>query len=251
MDLKQMLPMPKLEECKSLLCIQPHPDDNEVGAGGTIAKLVRQGCHITYLTVTDGSKGTDDPHLRGARLAEVRRQEAIEAAGVLGVATHHWLGLPDGGYPDEEALTRSIAAVIQEVRPELVMTVDPYLPYEGHVDHRRVGLAATEAVMFNPLDLPDARPDDPTWQPWRVSGIVYQSTAWPNTFINVDDTWDLRNKAILTHRSQFDEASFALLGAYFDVKARQYARGIGCERAEAFKVLPPVLLHMCVDTMNL
>jgi LmbE family N-acetylglucosaminyl deacetylase len=68
MDLKQMLPMPKLEECKSLLCIQPHPDDNEVGAGGTIAKLVRQGCQVTYLTVTDGSKGRMIRQLRGNAL---------------------------------------------------------------------------------------------------------------------------------------------------------------------------------------
>ena len=251
MNLKEMLPMPDLENCKSILCIQPHPDDNEVGAGGTIAKLIQRGCRVTYLTVTDGRKGTDDPELRGDRLAAIRREEAIAAASILGVTAHHWLGLPDGGYPDEQALCLSIAEVIAEVRPELVMTVDPFLPYEGHADHRYVGMAATEACMFNPLDLPEARPGDPAWQPWRVSGIVYQSTAWPNTFVNVDETWDLRNKAILAHKSQFTEASFGLLGTYFDFKARQYAQGHNCERAEAFKVLPPVLLHMCVDTMNL
>lgn len=251
MNLREMLPMPDLESCKSLLCIQPHPDDNEIGAGGTIAKLVRLGCQVTYLTVTDGRKGTDDKDLRGDRLAELRREEAITAAKVLGVTEHHWLGLYDGSYPDEQALCKAISEVIQAVRPELVMTVDPFLPYEGHPDHRIVGMAATGACLFNPLDLPDARPEDSDWQPWSVSGIVYQSTAWPNTFVDVDETWEIRNKAILAHKSQFDEATFGMLGNYFDFKARQYAQGRSCERAEAFKVLPPILLHMCVDTMNL
>ena len=251
MDLRNMLPMPDLETCTSLLCIQPHPDDNEVGAGGTIARLAAKGCRVVYLTVTDGSRGTDDPALRGAPLAAIRRQEAMAAARVLGVTEHRFLDFEDGSYPDEQALCHAIAAVIQEVRPELVMSVDPYLPYEGHPDHRRVGLAATEACLFNPLDLPNAVAGSGDNHPWKVSGIVYQSTAWPNTFINVDDTWELRNRAILTHRSQFDEASFALLGGYFEYKARQYAQGKGCERAEAFKVLPTLLLHMCVDTMQL
>ena len=75
MNIKDYLPIPDLEKCKSLLCVQPHPDDNEVGAGATIAKLARNGCKITYLTVTDGSKGTDNPEMRGARLAKIRRKE--------------------------------------------------------------------------------------------------------------------------------------------------------------------------------
>jgi len=234
MNLTDFLPIPDLETCRSLLCIQPHPDDNEVGAGATIARLVRNGCSITYLTVTDGSKGTADPHLRGKALAGIRRKEAETAAALLGVSTHVFLDYEDGSYPDEKALFDSISSVIREVKPQFVMTVDPFLPYEGHPDHRKVGMAATEACIAN-----------------AVECIVYQSTANPNTFINADDTWDMKNQAILAHTSQFSPDSFAMLGAYFDFKARQYAEGRGCVRAEAFKVLPTLLLHMCVDTINL
>ena len=58
MNLKDFFPLPDLESCQNLLCIQPHPDDNEVGAGATIARLTAKGCRITYLTVTDGRYGT-------------------------------------------------------------------------------------------------------------------------------------------------------------------------------------------------
>ena len=61
MDLRQYIPFPELMSCESILCIQPHPDDNEIGGGATIAMLAKAGCDITYLTATDGSMGDDGP----------------------------------------------------------------------------------------------------------------------------------------------------------------------------------------------
>jgi LmbE family N-acetylglucosaminyl deacetylase len=245
------LPIPDLEKCRSLLCIQPHPDDNEVGAGATIAKLARSGCKITYLTVTDGSKGTDDPKLRGERLAKIRRKEAEDAAALLGVHAHHFLEIEDGSYPDEKDLFARISSVIRKVKPELVMTVDPFLPYEVHPDHRKIGMAAAEACMAGSDGEDPDSTENPGGKPWKLEGIVFQSTAHPNTFINVDETWDLKIQAILAHKSQFGPEAFAMLNVYFDGKAREYAEGRGFVRAEAFKVLPLILLHMCVDTVNL
>ena len=48
---------PKLDNISKLLCIQPHPDDNEIGMGGIISELVSRGVHVDYLTITDGSLG--------------------------------------------------------------------------------------------------------------------------------------------------------------------------------------------------
>ena len=48
---------PKIDEIKKILCIQPHPDDNEIGMGGIISYLTSKGVQVDYLTVTDGSLG--------------------------------------------------------------------------------------------------------------------------------------------------------------------------------------------------
>ena len=118
-----------------------------------------------------------------------------------------------------------IASVIWEVKPELVLTVDPFLPYEVHPDHRKIGMAAAEACILNPFMNCNAGEAKSLEQPWKLEGIVFHTTAYPNTFINVDETWDLKIKALLTHESQFDPKSFELLNMYFDYKAQQYAEG--------------------------
>ena len=59
-DIGAMLAPPDILQCKRVLCIQPHPDDNEIGMGGIIAKLASLGCEIHYLTVTNGDMGNRD-----------------------------------------------------------------------------------------------------------------------------------------------------------------------------------------------
>lgn len=245
---QDFLPIPALEQCKSLLCVQPHPDDNEVGAGATIAKLASKGCKITYLTVTDGSKGTYDRNVRGEELSELRKQETMTSAAILGVNSHRFLNFEDGGYPDEKELCLRIISVIREVKPELVLTVDPFLPYECHPDHKKVGMAVAQACLFCNMVSYDTGTKKEE-EPWNVNGIVFHTTAYPNTFVNVDESWDLKIQGILAHKSQFEPDSFQFLQMYFDYKAKQYAQGKGFLRAETFKVLTPMHLHMSVDTM--
>ncbi|HOP69974.1 MAG TPA: PIG-L family deacetylase, partial [Bacillota bacterium] len=72
---KDLLPIPNLLEAKSLLVVQAHPDDADVGAGATLARLSDAGARITYLTVTDGSIGTEDPSISREELARIRRRE--------------------------------------------------------------------------------------------------------------------------------------------------------------------------------
>jgi LmbE family N-acetylglucosaminyl deacetylase len=200
--------------------------------------------------VTDGRNGTADPSVSSEEITKIRRVEVQEAGKVLGVSDFVFLDYPDGGYSSESALCKSIVAVIRRVRPVFVLTVDPFLPYEAHPDHRSVGMAAAQACMFASLPhfIGDGESDPaPIWQ---VKNIAFHSSAYPNTFINVDETWALREKGILSHQSQFTPQSYQFLGRYFDLKARQYAFN-GCTHAEAFKVLPMELLHMSVDTLHM
>jgi LmbE family N-acetylglucosaminyl deacetylase len=131
----------------------------------------------------------------------------------------------------------------------MVLAPDPFLPYEAHPDHRRVGMAATEACLFSPF--PGFKTENGNTAPWAVKGIAFHSTAYPNTFIGVDETWDMKMKALAMHESQFPKEMLERLGMYFYFKAAQYAAGRSCEKAEAFKVLSGDHLHMNVDTLNL
>ena len=246
MDITELLRIPDLEGAKRLLCVQPHPDDNEVGAGATIAKLADKGCEVIFLTVTDGSKGTADPSVSAEELMARRCAEAQAAGELLGVREQIFLDYVDGETPDATVLRGPIMEQIRKVKPDFVLTVDPWLPYEAHQDHRHVGLAVAEAVLGagNIHYLKDGP------EPWAVTALVFHSTTKPNTFIDVDGYWERKVEAIRAHESQFSDADWQFLGMYFDYKARAYAEGRDCERAEAFKVLPPITLHMSVDTVD-
>jgi Uncharacterized proteins, LmbE homologs len=251
LNVADFLPLPDLESCKNLLCIQPHPDDNEVGAGATIAKLAAKGCLITYLTVTDGRLGTFNPLEDQADLTAKRRNEVEQSAAILGVSSLIFLDFHDTGYPDEKLLCQNMVTVIRKVQPEIVLTVDPFLPYEAHPDHRKVGMAVAEACLFSQFPHFRSLNETASANSWQVKGVGFYGTAYPNVFINVDDTWELKLNALAAHASQFDPASLEAFEFYFDFKARQYAKNRGFSRAEAFKLLTPSHLHMNVDTINL
>jgi LmbE family N-acetylglucosaminyl deacetylase len=272
MKIDALLPVPDITACRRILFVQPHPDDNEVGAGATIARLAAAGCEVFFLTATDGSLGTADPAVRPADLAARRAAEIERSAAILGVKRCLSLGLPDGGWLDEESLCRKIAAVIRELEPELVATCDPFLPYEAHPDHRRVGMAVLEACMFSgfPHFRVEASPGCAgDAAPWSVRGVALYTSPAPNTFVRVEGSWERKFEALAAHESQFPAEALAQVRPYFELKATGYAhrspllrRGPGRyivallstrkggARAEAFKVLTTQHIHCFVDTAS-
>ncbi|MCR4401403.1 MAG: PIG-L family deacetylase [Firmicutes bacterium] len=244
MDLKDFVRVPRLDSAKRVLCVQPHPDDNEIGAGGTIAWLTDLGVEVVYLTVTDGCIGTQDPGVDPEALAERRRAEAERSARHLGVSRLVWLGYHDADVPEERELTTAILGVIRSVRPDVVLAPDPWLAYEAHRDHRLTGMATASACMFSGLPHATSEPPAP---PHEVPAVGFYCTPKPNTWINVDRTWVKKMEAMNMHESQFSDGWMTFC-MYLDMKARELARGRGFARAEAFKVVPTLLLHFNVDT---
>lgn len=243
MPLKDILPVPSLGSARRVLCVQPHPDDNELGAGGTIAMLAGRRANVVYLTVTDGCVGTLDPTLTPERLRLIRYEEATRSARHLGASELLWLGYGDGNVPEERDLLQRILGAIRRVRPDAVLVPDPWLPYEAHRDHRAVGLATANAAILSMFPHVRSEPDGP---PHAVSMVAFYCTSRPNTWIDVDRTWARKMEAVRMHESQF-KTGWGAFFLYMDMKARELAKGRGFLRAEAFKVLPPVLLHFSVD----
>ena len=137
----------------TMLAVFAHPDDEAYLAGGLMALAVDAGRRVVCVTATRGERGfpDDDPRSLAERAA-VRTTEMQACLAELGVTEHVWLEYPDGAcveVEDEEAVGR-VAALIEEVRPDTVVTFGP----DGqtyHEDHIAVSRWTTWAVRRSPV----------------------------------------------------------------------------------------------------
>ncbi|MEM0444502.1 MAG: PIG-L deacetylase family protein [Nitrososphaerota archaeon] len=228
------------EECGTLLSIQPHPDDTEIAAGGTVAKLVKRGCRVIYVTVTDGGAGTTSPSIKWEELSSMRKKEQQAAAQTLGVTELVWLDYRDSELRPTLELRNKLITLIRQYRPDLILTVDPWLLYEAHPDHIATGLAASEAYFFSNLPNVNREDLDRGLKPHLTKHIAYYWTKNPNIYIDITDVIDLKMKAIEAHKSQFGPEDINLY--------RKISQKIGEKRGfgygEAFKVLNHYALHV-------
>jgi len=127
------------------LVISPHPDDLEIGMGGTVAKLTDSGVKVISLVVTDGRRSTSVYGLSEEELAELRESEVRESVGILGIDYLILLRLRD--MKEEKNLAefkRQLSETIDRFNPEEI-----YLPHpeiDKHPTHRAVSSIALEAV---------------------------------------------------------------------------------------------------------
>ncbi len=242
------LPVPELLSAENILCIQPHPDDMEIGAGATIARLSRSGKQVTALTITDGSAGTYQPSDKPGEISRTRKAETENSAKLLGVKKLIWLDYADGGNLPYEKIRADITGTIRSLKPDAVMVCDPWLPYEAHSDHNRTGLAAAEACLLS--GMPQFCPDDlqKGVMPHSIEMIAFYYTAYPNTLIDASDTWEIKLAAIDCHNSQFSGEKGEKLKAYLTARSEEQAEKENCRLVEAFKVLTVTHLHIFEET---
>ena len=151
MDISAYFMPPEIRNAKKALCIQPHPDDIEIGMGGAVAALAAEGCSITYLTVTNGDLGDSTGKLDFSEIAALRRKETIAAGKVLGVSDFLFYDLPDGSLSDIPSLAGRISETIRNLRPDVIFCPDPWAQYEAHNDHIVTGRAAAQAFISSSL----------------------------------------------------------------------------------------------------
>lgn len=228
--------------------MQPHYDDNDIAAGGTLAALRERGARISYVTVSDDLLGVLDPTLSDAEAARRLREEQHAAAAVIGVERQHWLGYPDAGPWDAFALRRELVRLLRLEQPDFVMTCDPWLPYEMHADHVRTGLAVAEAACLQGLPRLRVDPElERGWKPHAIAGVAFYWSAAPNTWLDVSRTREAKHRALDCYRAQFRDDELRGLHALLERQERAWAQGTPYRHAEAFKVLRPAQLHCNVD----
>ncbi len=221
----------------SVMVVVAHPDDAEFMTAGTVARWTRAGANATYVIVTKGDKGSDDPEMTPSNLAEVREREQRAAGTLLGVTSFEFMGYPDGYLEHTLELRRDIARLIRRHRPEVVICFDPTNrffsdSYVNHPDHRASGDATIDAVFPTARDrltFPELLADG--LEPHKVSQLWLGGTAQPNVWVNIADTLKLKCKALLAHPSQLgpDIAEFAV------EMARGSAAGQDFEFGESFR----------------
>jgi N,N'-diacetylchitobiose non-reducing end deacetylase len=235
---------PDLFTARRVLCIQPHYDDNDLFAGGTIAALHDRGAEILYLTVTDDLVGVLDQTLSDAQMVERLRAEQAEAGAVIGVDRQEWLGYPDAGPLEYYALRRDILRSLRRLQPDFVLTVDPWLPYEAHQDHILTGRAAAEAVLLAGFPRLKTDPEsDRAGASLTIQGIGFYNTAWPNLTVAIDATLERKRRAVHAYHMQFSSADFLTLERDLEAAERAAARGQTFARAEQLKIVQPAALH--------
>ena len=241
LDIGALLAPPDILQCKRVLCIQPHPDDNEIGMGGIIAKLAQNGCQIHYLTVTNGDMGNKDPQATPEQTAAVRRAETVAAGRHLGAETFHFLDHGDGTLQDVLGLSVEIASVIRKVQPQAIFAPDPWLHYECHLDHEITGRAAANAfLMAGRNHFPD------NTAPWSPEAIGFYFTSKPNTVIDISDTFEKKFEAIALHDSQMDPQTLMVYRVWFSMLGQELAAGKDFPLGEGLKVLGPLHAHCFV-----
>lgn len=220
-----------------VLVISPHPDDAEFGAAGSVAGFVRDGKSVVYVICTNGDKGTDDINVKPEDLAEIREQEQLAAAEVLGVREVVFLRYADQGLEDTPEFRKEIVRQIRIFKPDLVITADPYRRYFWHRDHRIVGRVVLDAIFPYARDV-WAYPD--MIEEGLLSHRVNEVWCWAsenediNHRVDITETYDVKVKALKCHKTQVSEPLKKEIEMWLCARAKELAEGEKFKLGEGF-----------------
>jgi len=196
-----------------VMVVAAHPDDAEGGAGGTVAKWVRQGAEAFILIATNGDKGDDEAKTTPEELATIRAGEARAAATVLGVKELVILPRRDGELIYSIELRGDVVRYIRMWKPDVVMTHDPrvHIGAAGnvnHADHRAIGAATLDAVYpFARGRHQYADQIAEGLEPHTVRDVFLWGANPANHWEDVTELIDCKIAALQQHRSQFPDAA--------------------------------------------
>lgn len=219
------------------MVVIPHPDDGEIGCGGTTARWVQQGCRVVYVLCTSGDKGSSDSDMTSEQLAAIREQEQLKAARVLGVSDVVFLGSPDGTLEDTFDLRERVVQEIRRHRPDVVFCTDPFRQsFYLHRDHRISGQVTLDAVF------PFAR--DHLHYPEHLKGLGLSThkvgavcmwgTEAPNVYVDISDTIEQKVQALKQHISQVSGGERDV-GKFVRERSQEAGGVVGVAHAEAFR----------------
>ena len=221
----------------NILVIGPHPDDQEAGMGGAIARLAVDGHDVLLLDMTNG-----EPTPLGDPVT--RAQEAAAAATILSAPDHavrrRSLGLPNRFVEHTIEARHAVAGVIREHRAQIL-----FVPFfeDAHPDHRAVTRIAEDARFDAKLTKTDL-PGEPIYPRWL---FYYYAThlrwvANPSFLIDISDHLDTKMRAIRAYDTQFVRANNHVV-EWIEQGSRYFGSRMGVAAAEPFFTKEPIGLN--------
>jgi len=224
-----------------VLAFAAHPDDVELGAGGTICKLVKNGYRVGIVDLTRGELGS-----RGT--PELRKEEAARAAEIMGIHARENLGLADGDLVDSPGARLRVIEVVRRYRPHVALISAPEC---RHPDHPNAARLTAHALFYAGLrkieTVDDGREPQEPWRPRHVLHYMQAVPFEPTLIVDVSDEWEQRMRALGAYRSQVyspdyesasDEPTTFISNpdflAWISAQARTYGHRIGARFGEPF-----------------
>jgi bacillithiol biosynthesis deacetylase BshB1 len=216
------------------LVVAPHPDDAELGMGGTIARLIQGGWKVGILDLTSG-----EPTPLGT--PERRVAETVAANAILGNPWRKNLGLPNRSLEPTLVQRRALAEVFRDVQPRLL-----FAPFweDAHPDHTAATQLVEAARFWSKLSKSDLR-----GAPFYPARILYYFSVHlriverPSFVVDVSDQHDAKLAALRCYASQFlenvPEGKPGVIDAMFD-RMRFWGHTVGVRYAEPFASREPI-----------
>jgi len=219
-----------------VLAIGAHPDDVELGCGGTIAKLISEGKKVAILDLTQGELGT-----RGTN--ETRAIEAKNAGEILGISARENLKMKDGFLVNSEEYQLRIIKTIRTYQPEIVFcnAVD-----DRHPDHAKAAKLASDACFLSGLikiETEESGKKQEKWRPKQVFHYIQWKNLEPDFVIDISGFLDKKIESCLAYKTQFydptsTEPTTPISSKSFldsiTYRAQDLGRLAGVEHAEGF-----------------
>lgn len=230
-----------------ILAIGAHPDDVELGCGGTIAKEVANAKKVGIIDLTRGELGT-----RGT--AETRAIEANNAANILGVAVRVNMGFADGFFVNDKSHQLEIVKMIRRYQPDIVLcnAID-----DRHIDHGKGSKLVSDACFLSGLikiETNDGKEKQNPWRPKQIYHYIQWKNLEPDLAVDVSGFIDKKMASVLAYKTQFydshsKEPETPISSKNFTdsiiYRARDLGRLVGVEHAEGFTVES----HVTVDSL--
>lgn len=179
-----------------ILAIGAHPDDVELGCGGTLAKLISEGKTVAVVDLTQGELGT-----RGTNIT--RAEEAAEASQILGISARENLKMKDGFILNTEEYQLQIVKMIRKYQPEIVFA---NAIEDRHPDHAKASKLVSDACFLSGLIKIETEldgEDQKQWRPKQVFHYIQWKNITPDFVVDISDFMDKKIESCLAYKTQF------------------------------------------------
>ncbi|MFM9840852.1 MAG: bacillithiol biosynthesis deacetylase BshB1 [Cyclobacteriaceae bacterium] len=219
-----------------ILVFAAHPDDAELGCGGTIAKHVSLGYKVGVVDLTRGELGT-----RGT--IQTRDEEAKDSAKILGLSVRENLNLRDGFFKNDEEHQLKLIQAIRRYQPEIVLA---NAIHDRHPDHGKGADLAFDSCFLSGLAKIETKEDGKLQQAWRPKHLyhyIQSQLIVPDFVVDVSTHWKIKMDSIKAFKTQFfdptssepetfiSKPSFL---TFLEARAKEFGQSIGAEYAEGF-----------------